>query len=129
MSISDGFVRPLSVERWKDTFYEGSVGWKDCLFPARVGISALIYLMQKLFPLCTLTWHLNIYVSHQRKNINRKNESTKGHNINIQMISISNCISENLTIRLYQLLTKTTYKFNHKILLIIFPVENGNSEE
>ena len=29
-----------------------------------------------LFPICTLTWRVNIYVSHQGKGKNRRNEST-----------------------------------------------------
>ena len=31
-----------------------------------------------LFPICKLTWRVNIYVSRQGKAINRKNETTDG---------------------------------------------------
>ena len=29
-----------------------------------------------LFPICTLTWRVNIYASHQGKSLNRRKEST-----------------------------------------------------
>ena len=32
-----------------------------------------------LFPICTLTWRLNNYVSREGKDINRRNESTEEH--------------------------------------------------
>ena len=41
---------------------------EGCLFPARVGIFSLIYKMIKvLFPICTLIWRVNNYVSRQGK--------------------------------------------------------------
>ena len=41
---------------------------EGCLFPARVGIFSLIYNMIKvLFPICTLIWRVNNYVSRQGK--------------------------------------------------------------
>ena len=41
---------------------------RKCLFPARVGISPLINIMIKvLFPICTLIWRVNNYVSRQGK--------------------------------------------------------------
>ena len=33
--------------------------------------------MLVLFPICTLIWRVNIYVSRQGEGINRRNESTK----------------------------------------------------
>ena len=36
-----------------------------------------VSIMQVLFPICTLTWRVNNYVSRQGKGINRRNESTK----------------------------------------------------
>ena len=34
------------------------------------------FMMKIFFPLCNLTWHVNTYVSRQRKGINSRNEST-----------------------------------------------------
>ena len=41
-------------------------------------ISFVIIMIKVLFLLCTFTWRVNNYVSHQGKGINRRNESTKG---------------------------------------------------
>ena len=52
----------------KGASYDGRDGWKSCLFPARVGITDFHVLMNKvLFPMCTLTWRVNNYVSRQEK--------------------------------------------------------------
>ena len=63
---------------WKDgqnAAYEGKIGWKCVYFPP-VGIFAFVVNMIKiLFPICTLNWHVNNYVSRQGKGINRRNES------------------------------------------------------
>ena len=41
---------------------------EECLFPARVGIFSLVSNMIKvLFPICTLIWRVNNYVSRQGK--------------------------------------------------------------
>ena len=36
-------------------------------------------MIKVLFPICTLTWRVNNYVSCQEKDIKRKNESNGGH--------------------------------------------------
>ena len=41
---------------------------EECLFPARVGIFSFVNIMIKVFfPICTLIWRVNIYVSRQGK--------------------------------------------------------------
>ena len=41
---------------------------EECLFPARVGIFSFVNNMIKvLFPICTLIWRVNNYVSRQGK--------------------------------------------------------------
>ena len=51
----------------KDAVREGRNGWKS-LFPARVGIFSFVNNMIKvLFPICTLIWRVNNYVSRQGK--------------------------------------------------------------
>ena len=59
--------------------------WTErCLFPASVGIFPFIdYIIEVLFPLCTLIWHKKYYVSRQGKGINRRNESN--------LLIIKNC--------------------------------------
>ena len=59
---------PFSVERWK-RLVPGRKKWMErCLFPARVGIFLLIKNMIKVFfPICTLIWRVNNYVSRQGK--------------------------------------------------------------
>ena len=41
----------------------------ECLFPARVGIFSFLKnnMIKVLFPLCTLIWRVNNYVSRQGK--------------------------------------------------------------
>ena len=52
----------------KSASYDGRDGWKSCLFPARVSIFEFDVIMYKVvFPICTLTWRVNNYVSHQGK--------------------------------------------------------------
>ena len=36
----------------------------------------IVDIIKVLFPICTLNWRVNIYVSRQEKGINRRNEST-----------------------------------------------------
>ena len=61
-----------------------------CLFPARVGIfSFLVKVIKVPFPICTLTWGVNNYVSRQGRGIHRRNQNT-----NIVIIII--CIVETL---------------------------------
>ena len=46
--------------------YDRRDGWKGCLFHARVGIFDFDVIMYRiLFPICTLTWRVNNYVSRQ----------------------------------------------------------------
>ena len=33
-------------------------------------------MIERLFPICILNWHVNIYVIRQRKSVNTRNEST-----------------------------------------------------
>ena len=41
---------------------------EECLFPARVGIFSFVNIKIKvLFPICTLSWRVNNYVSRQGK--------------------------------------------------------------
>ena len=52
----------------KGASYDGRVGWKGCLFPAGVSISDFgVMIYEVLFPICTLTWRVNNYVSRQEK--------------------------------------------------------------
>ena len=52
----------------KDAVREKRNGQKGVHFPARVGIFSFINDMIKvLFPIYTLIWRVNIYVSHQEK--------------------------------------------------------------
>ena len=58
---------PFLSKDGKDAVREGRNGWK-CLFPARVGIFSFVNNMIKvLFPICTLIWRVNNYVSRQGK--------------------------------------------------------------
>ena len=60
----------------KDAVREGRNGRKGVYFPPESAYFPLINIMIKvLFPICTLIWHVNIYVSRQGKGINRRNES------------------------------------------------------
>ena len=79
MSIFDGtgpsiFCRKIEMTRPLREEKDG-----NGVFLARVGISTLIFLLQILLPICTLTWRVN-NVSRQGKSINRRNESMKVHN-------------------------------------------------
>ena len=41
---------------------------EECLFPARVGIFSFVNnMIQVLFPICTLIWRVNNYISRQGK--------------------------------------------------------------
>ena len=68
MSISDRsdpyfFCRKMEKTRSVKEEVDG-----DCLFPARVGISPMINnMIEVLFPICTLIWRVNKYVSRQGK--------------------------------------------------------------
>ena len=52
----------------KSASYDGRDGWKSCLFPTRVGIFNFDVLTSEVFfPICTLAWRVNKYVSRQEK--------------------------------------------------------------
>ena len=52
----------------KDAVREGRNGWKSVYFPPESASFPLIYNMIKvLFPICTLIWRVNNYVSRQGK--------------------------------------------------------------
>ena len=52
----------------KDAVREGRNGWKGVYFPPESATFPLIYNMIKvLFPICTLIWRVNNYVSRQGK--------------------------------------------------------------
>ena len=59
----------------KDAYYEGTNGWKSCLFAAKVGIFAFIFNIARFFPISTLTCHVNNYIFRQGRGLNGKNES------------------------------------------------------
>ena len=69
MSICDGLGPSIFLSKdGKGASYEGRVGWKSCLFPVKVGIFKFDVLIYKvLLPFCTLSWHVNIFVSRQKK--------------------------------------------------------------
>ena len=68
MSISYGPDPYLFCRKMEKTWSVKEEVDGECLFPARVGISPLINNMTKvLFPICTLIWRVNNYVSRQGK--------------------------------------------------------------
>ena len=108
---------------------------KRCLFPARVGILAFIVNMIKvLFPICTLTWRVNIYVSRQGKDVNRRNESTIIVNISayFSMLTIKltvKIVTSHLFDHIFRYFSKLieNYKImQSSILLNTFPSRNDN---
>ena len=46
-------------------------------FPASRLFDSDVVIYKVFFPICALTWHLDIFVSRQGKGINRRNESTE----------------------------------------------------
>ena len=77
ISILDALGLYLSVKRWKRRGLWDKRWINRCLFPDRVGIVAFVLnMIEVLFPVCTLTWRANNYVSRQQKSIKRRNEST-----------------------------------------------------
>ena len=78
MSISDGkgpfiFCRKMETTRRIREEMDG----KGAYFPPESEIPLWFLLLQVFFPICTLTWRVNIYVSRQGKGINKRNEITK----------------------------------------------------
>ena len=49
-------------------------------------ISFVINMIKVLFLLCTFTWSVKNYVSRQAKDRIRRNESTRGDNLNITLM-------------------------------------------
>ena len=78
MSVSDGlglFIFCGKME--KGASYEGRDGWKDCLFPARVGIFIFdVILLDSTFPYLYLDLACKQLCFPPGKGINRKNEIT-----------------------------------------------------
>ena len=68
MSIPTDRTLTFSVERWKRCGPWRMKWTEACLLPAKVGIFSFINNMIKvLFPICTLNWRVNNYVSRQGK--------------------------------------------------------------
>ena len=71
LSISDRLDPSIfcrDMEKARPLRDEGRDGWRSYLFPARVGVfnfDAVIY--KVLFPICTVIWLVNNYVSRQEK--------------------------------------------------------------
>ena len=77
MSISDGLRPYFFVEGWKRRGLCGQKKMEKFLLPAKVVIfSFIVFVIWGLFPFCTLTWHVDNYVSRQWWGRNRRNEST-----------------------------------------------------
>ena len=78
----------LSKDR-KDAGCEGRNGWKGVYFPLELAsFDFIVNMIKVLFPIGTLTWLVNNYVSRQGKGINRINESTF-----VIMIIVHHCTS------------------------------------
>ena len=61
----------------KDAVREGRNGRRGVYFPPESASFSLInFMIEVLFPFCTLIWRVNTYVFPPRKDINRRNEST-----------------------------------------------------
>ena len=100
------------------------------LFPTRVVISAFDVLFIKvLFPILTVTWRENKYVSHPGKGIDKRNENTKKHNLSTASINQSPfCFRTAISLTSFQYDLSIEIKFNlHHCSS--FTVENGNSEK
>ena len=55
---------------------KGEKDEKLFFFRQTLNFSSMNIMTKVLFPICTLNWHVNIYVSCQGKGINRRNENT-----------------------------------------------------
>ena len=68
MSISDGLGPSISVESWKRRVLWGK-RWMEKLFISRQSrhFHSGVVIYKVLFPIWTLTWRLNNYVSRQEK--------------------------------------------------------------
>ena len=59
---------PFLSKDGKDAVREGRNGWKGVYFPPEsASFPLIIYIIKVLFPICTLIWRVNIYVSRQGK--------------------------------------------------------------
>ena len=69
MSTSDGLGSSIFCRKMENARpMMKEMDEKGCSFPARVSISDFDVLMyEKLFPICTLTWRVNDYISRQEK--------------------------------------------------------------
>ena len=85
MSLSDGLDPFIHLSKdGKDLVYEGRDGRRSVFSRQSWHFSFIDNMIKVLFPICTLNCRVNIFVSRQRKGINRRTEST---NIIIQFCS------------------------------------------
>ena len=77
MSISDGLDPYIFLSKdGKDAIYEKRNGRRG-VFPRQSRhFSYIDNMIEVLFPICTLNWRVNNYVTRQGKGIKRRNEST-----------------------------------------------------
>ena len=76
MSISDGLDPYLFRRKMEKTRSMKEEMGGEVFISARVVIFSFIdRMIKKLFPICTLSWRVNTYVSRQGKDKNRKNGS------------------------------------------------------
>ena len=61
--------------------------------------SFIVNLIEVLFPICTLIWRVNIYVSHQGKNVTNRNESTNFIFFRIVKINVLPCVLPLLSLK------------------------------
>ena len=60
----------------KDAFVKEEMDGEMFISRQRWNFSFIDNMIKVLFPICTLNWRVNIYVSCQGKGVNKKNEST-----------------------------------------------------
>ena len=131
MSISDGlcpsiFRRNTEKKRSMRDEMDGKVVY----FPPESAFELLmLYFVRVLFPIFTLTWRADNYVSRQGKGLNRKNEKTKDKLGSTDDINHSNFVFLTIfTVTVFKLISfiKKSSVFT---AVSYFPVENGNHEK
>ena len=92
-SVSDGLGSDFFCSTdGKDEAYDGRNGWKYvCFRPEWAFFVFVVNIKKVIFPICTLTWRLNNYVSRRGKGIYSRNEST----VIIFSIIVKDCTSLN----------------------------------
>ena len=76
MSISDGLDPYILLSKdGKDAVYERRIGQKGGYFPPELAFCSVNNLTV-LFPILSLDWRVNNFVSRQGKGMNRRSEST-----------------------------------------------------